>query len=76
VRRYSPDGKLLATVRLPCANVTKIAFGGPDLETAFATTATKGLTPDERAAAPLAGGVFAFPVDVPGLPQHMIGFLK
>ncbi|MBB3223258.1 SMP-30/gluconolactonase/LRE family protein [Pseudoduganella umbonata] len=73
---YSPAGELLDTIAFPVPNITKIAFGGPDLKTAFATTATKGLTPDERAAAPLAGGVFAFPVDVPGLPQHMIGFDK
>jgi sugar lactone lactonase YvrE len=73
---YSPAGELLDTIAFPVPNVTKIAFGGPDLKTAFATTATKGLTDEERAAAPLAGGVFAFPVDVPGLPQHMIGFDK
>ncbi|QBI05193.1 SMP-30/gluconolactonase/LRE family protein [Pseudoduganella albidiflava] len=76
VLRYSPAGELLETIAFPVPNITKIAFGGPDLKTAFATTATKGLTAEERAAAPLAGGVFAFPVDVPGLPQHMIGFVK
>jgi D-xylonolactonase len=72
VEQYSPAGELLATIAFPVPNVTKIAFGGPDLKTAFATTATKGLTEQERAAAPLAGAVFAFPVDVAGLPQHLI----
>ena len=43
VRRYAPDGRLLQTVRFPVANVTKIAFGGDDLTTAYATTAAKGL---------------------------------
>lgn len=71
VEQYSAAGELLATVAFPVPNVTKIAFGGPNLKTAFATTATKGMTAEERAAAPLAGGVFAFPVDVPGLPQHL-----
>lgn len=42
VRRYSPGGTLLESVRFPTANVTKIAFGGPDLRTAYATTASKG----------------------------------
>ena len=66
VRRYSPAGELLATVRLPCANVTKIAFGGADLRTAYVTTAWKGLTREERAAQPLAGDLFSFEAPVPG----------
>lgn len=70
VRRYSPKGELLDFVRLPCANVTKIAFGGDDLKTVYATTAWKGLSAAEREAQPLAGGVFSFRVDTPGLPQH------
>jgi xylono-1,5-lactonase len=69
VRRYSPAGELLQTVALPVANVTKIAFGGPDLRTAYATTARHNLDDAGRAAQPLAGDLFAFRVDVPGLPQ-------
>jgi sugar lactone lactonase YvrE len=68
VRRYSPHGQLLETVSLPCANVTKVALGGGDLRTAFVTTARKGLSSEELAAQPLAGGLFSFQVDVPGLP--------
>lgn len=67
VRRYSPLGELLNTIPFPCANVTKIAFGGSDLRTAYATTASKGLSADERAAQPLAGDLFSFRTDVPGL---------
>src|SRR5947209_3717708 len=37
-RRYSPAGELMGEVRFPVANITKIAFGGDDLRTAFATT--------------------------------------
>jgi sugar lactone lactonase YvrE len=66
VRRYSPQGELLTTVRLPCANVTKIAFGGPDLRTAYVTTAWKGLPPEQRAAQPLAGDLFSFEAPAPG----------
>ncbi|MDO6412845.1 SMP-30/gluconolactonase/LRE family protein [Sphingomonas sp. BIUV-7] len=65
-RRYAPDGKLVETVRFPCANVTKIAFGGPDLKTAYATTARDNMDDAALADQPLAGGLFAFPVDVPG----------
>jgi sugar lactone lactonase YvrE len=66
VRRYSPQGELLTTVRLPCANGTKIAFGGPDLRTAYVTTAWKGLQREERAAQPLAGDLFSFEAPAPG----------
>lgn len=72
VRRYDPDGRLMTSVRFPCANITKICFGGPDLKTAYATTARKGLSAEELAAQPLAGGLFAFDVDVPGLPQTYV----
>ena len=67
-RRYSPAGELLETVRFPVANVTKLAFGGRDLRTAYATTARKGLDAAARAAQPEAGNLFAFRVEAPGLP--------
>jgi xylono-1,5-lactonase len=67
-RRYSPRGELLSTIRFPCANVTKLALGGEDLQTAYVTTAARGLSSVEREAQPLAGDVFSFRVQVPGLP--------
>ncbi len=72
VDRYSPRGELLQTVEFPCANITKIAFGGADLCTAYATTAWKGMTAKQREEQPLAGGLFSFEVDVPGLPQSLV----
>ncbi|MCW2383913.1 MULTISPECIES: SMP-30/gluconolactonase/LRE family protein [unclassified Sphingobium] len=68
VRRYDPQGRLMQTISFPVANVTKIAFGGPDLRTAYATTAHKGLDAAAREAQPLAGHVFAFDPKVAGLP--------
>jgi sugar lactone lactonase YvrE len=67
-RRYDANGKLLNTVRFPVANVTKIAFGGDDLRTVYATTACKGLNAAELAAQPSAGDLFSFRADVAGLP--------
>lgn len=66
VRRYDPSGALMQTIRFPVANITKIAFGGPDLRTAYATTAAKGLSSEERTAQPLAGALFAFDPGVVG----------
>jgi sugar lactone lactonase YvrE len=68
-RRYSPGGELIDTVRFPVSNITKIAFGGKDLRTAFATTARQGLKPEQLAAQPQAGDLFAFEVETPGLPS-------
>ena len=68
LRRYAPDGTLLATVEVPCANVTKVAFGGDNLRTGYVTTARAGLSDDDLAAQPDAGGLFAFEAPAPGLP--------
>ncbi|WP_375271051.1 SMP-30/gluconolactonase/LRE family protein [Sphingomonas sp.] len=75
VRRYAPDGRLDAEVRLPASNVTKIVIGGPDGRTAYATTATKGLSPDELARQPRAGDIFAFDAQVAGQPAYQITHL-
>jgi xylono-1,5-lactonase len=66
-RRYDPAGSLLERVRFPVANITKLALGGADLRTAFATTARHLLGPEQLTEPPLAGGLFAFEVDVPGI---------
>jgi sugar lactone lactonase YvrE len=71
-RRYAPSGELLSTVRFPCSNITKLAFGGPDLRSAYVTTACHHLNADQRAAQPLAGGLFRFEVDVPGVAQGVL----
>jgi sugar lactone lactonase YvrE len=70
IDRFAPDGRKLGSVRFPCANVTKLAFGGDDLRTVYVTTARKGLSAQELAEQPLAGGLFTFRSDTPGQPQH------
>jgi D-xylonolactonase len=67
VRRYDPDGQLMSFTRFPVANVTKIAFGGADLTTAYATTASKGLDAAALQAQPFAGDLFAFDPGTAGL---------
>ena len=73
-RRYSPNGELIETVRFPVANVTKLAFGGDDLRTAYATTARQLLKPEEIAPQPQIGDLFAFTVDIPGVPCPLVRF--
>lgn len=73
-RRYAPDGRILQEIRFPAANITKVAFGGDDLKTLYATSARKGLSAAELAAQPLAGALFATRVDVAGLPVTPVRF--
>lgn len=67
IERYAPDGGLLGAVHFPCSNITKLAFGGDDLCTVYVSTARKGLDEVALAQQPLAGGLFMFHTDVPGL---------
>lgn len=71
-RRYSPAGELVERVRFPVANITKIAFGGEDLRTVYATTARHLLSPSEIELQPQAGDLFEFRVEVPGLPCPLV----
>jgi sugar lactone lactonase YvrE len=73
-RRYSPGGELVGSVRFPVANITKIAFGGGDLRTAYATTARQLLKPEEIAKQPRIGDLFAFAADVPGVPCPLVHY--
>lgn len=74
VWRYSPAGERIARVRFPVANITKIAFGGEDLRTAYATTARQLLDADEIARQPQIGDLFRFRADVPGVPCPLVRY--
>jgi sugar lactone lactonase YvrE len=68
VRRYLPDGSLDAVLPLPVAQVSSCAFGGPDLDELFVTTARENLPLDDRRGQPLAGSLFRARPGVRGLP--------
>lgn len=58
VRRFAPDGTRLAEVPVPVQRPTSCAFGGPDLEELFITSARRDLSAAELEGQPLAGGLF------------------
>jgi sugar lactone lactonase YvrE len=66
VHRYASDGSLDAVIRLPASLVTSCAFGGPELEDLYVTTAAHRL---ERAE-PEAGALFRFRPGVRGRPTR------
>lgn len=69
VHRYL-DGRLDRVVRLPASRPTSCAFGGPDMDELFVTSARKGLTAAERAAEPLAGALLRIHPGLRGLPPE------
>lgn len=71
VAQFSPEGRRLRDIPLPVKAPTMPCFGGADLRTLYITTARQKHTAEELARMPLAGGIFAVGVDVPGLPEPL-----
>ena len=67
VARIAPDGHVDRIVPIPASLVTSCAFGGPDLDTLFVTTARMGADDATLARYPQQGGLFAFRPGVRGL---------
>lgn len=63
----------LCRVTLPVSQVTNCAFGGEDMQTLFISSASSGLDADQRAAQPLAGGLFTVRIDSPGRAAPLFG---
>jgi L-arabinonolactonase len=62
VRRYAPDGRRLAEIRVPAKNATCVAFGGHALDELYVTSSRQEMSHDELVRTPDAGGVYrAFP---------------
>ena len=74
VRRYSPGGEHVSSLKLPVSAPSSCAFGGVDLGTLFVTTARLSLSSEELIAQPTAGGIYAANVGVRGLPVTMASF--
>jgi sugar lactone lactonase YvrE len=69
VRRFSPDGELIRTIEVPVEQPSSCAFGGPDLDRLYVTSATKGLDEDALEMQPKAGGLFMLTPSVQGLAE-------
>ena len=71
INRYSPAGELLAAVDVPALQPSSVTFAGPDLDTLVITTASKGLTDEQKAEWPLSGRLFTFRPGVTGQPPAL-----
>jgi sugar lactone lactonase YvrE len=68
VERYAPDGRLDRRIDVPAQQASSCAFGGPDLDLLFITTAQEGFPPGGKPDQPHAGGVFVCRPGVRGRP--------
>lgn len=70
VVRYTPGGRIDQTLAVPVSQPTCIAFGGPDRDLLFVSTARDGLSDQALAAEPHAGDVLVYRIPgVRGLPE-------
>lgn len=67
VVRCGPDGKITHRVALPVSKATCCAFGGADLATLYITTSRLMSSPEEVAASPHSGSLFAIRPGVAGV---------
>lgn len=74
VRRWNPDtATVLAEIALPTSCVTACAFGGPNLDRLYITSACFRLSEAEKAEQPHAGGLFVAEAGVRGVPSDKYG---
>ncbi len=69
VVRYSPEGKVDREYRLPVANPTSCAFGGKRLDELYITSASLGLSKQQKEQYPQSGDLFCLKAGVPGMDE-------
>jgi len=69
--RLGLDGAVSREIALPVSHPTMCTFGGPDLATLYITSASFGLSPQERQRQPHAGTLFSCRPGVRGLGAHL-----
>ena len=74
VSRWNPNtAQLLLKIDLPVTQVTACAFGGPNLDILFITSAAQELDAAELERQPLAGGLFSIKTPYQGVPSFRFG---
>jgi len=71
--RVLPNGEPDVEIQLPVSQPTMPAFGGPDLNTLFITSARQNLDNGDLLSQPFAGGLLAVSVDIQGHPVYPFG---
>ena len=72
VSRFNASGELSYQLSLPCANVTNLAFGGPNLNDLYISTARCGPPAAQLQAMPQSGSLFVAPqLPFSGVPVNL-----
>jgi len=69
LRRLSPGGDMVERIAMPVQRPTSCAFGGPDLDRLYVTSARLGFDDDALSMQPCAGGLFLVEVEVRGVTE-------
>ncbi len=72
LNRYAPDGTLDSEIPLPVSKPTMCAFAGDDLDILYVTSASDGLSEQQRRVEPYAGALFRLFPGVRGIPRPYI----
>ena len=70
VVRYAPDGRIDLEVSVPASQLTCVAFGGPELDLLFVTSAREHLDDEALRSQPHAGDVFVYRTPFRGLHEE------
>ena len=70
LRRFNPDGSHDRDILLPVSQPTMCAFGGENLDILYVTSATDGLTAEQRRLEPQAGALLALRPGETGSPRR------
>ena len=73
VRRYDPDGCMEQEITFPATLTSCPAFGGPDLNTLYVTTASSRFRSEDFQREPDAGSLFAVQTHAKGIPEPVFG---
>jgi sugar lactone lactonase YvrE len=74
VTRWDPDtGQQISSIKTPVAQPAACAFGGPDLDVLYITTARESLSEDDLKSQPLAGSIFKADPGVKGIESYAYG---
>ena len=71
IHGFNPTGALLETIYLPVLRPTSLTFGGTDLRVMYITSASFGLSQDERTDWPVSGAVLTRTARCPGRPANI-----
>jgi len=74
VAQFNPiSGELISKIEVPAHNVTACAFGGPNLDKLYITTASVDMSPEEQERFPDAGSLFVATPGVRGVKSIRFG---